>query len=160
MSASSRSEWSQLSRIAPSVEAALVALGKAASDKDMEPALLELVSLRASQINNCAFCVQYHLNAIRHWRLAVPREKIDLVSVWKEVDIYSPRERAALKWTEIITSLPENSVSDHDYAQAHEHFSEKELLLLTAAIGAVNVWNRIGVAFRFSPPVPNPDMES
>lgn len=158
MSAVIHYERSHLSQIAPSVEAALVSIGNAAIDTGMEPSLLELVSLRASQINKCPYCVQYHLSALRQWRMAVPREKIDLLAVWRGLDIYSDRERAALQWTEIITVLPENAVTDEEYAAVREHFSEKELLLLTAAIGAVNVWNRIGMAFRFSPQMFKPDV--
>ena len=112
-------------------------------------ALLELIKLRASQINGCAFCVQYHI--LQSESLGMPADKLNLVVVWREAPLFSARERAALAWTEALTLLTEG-VSDEVYAQARAEFSEKELAYLTSAIASINVWNRFGVAYRWTPP--------
>ncbi len=138
---------------APAADAAILALGQVAEAGGLEKDLLELVKLRASQMNGCAFCVQHHLTIAR--KLAVPSEKLDLVVVWREVDLFSARERAALGWTEALTDLIGTGAPDSVYAAARESFSETELALLTAAIGAINVWNRLAVAYRFTPHIPN-----
>jgi AhpD family alkylhydroperoxidase len=119
--------------------------GKVGLDKQ----LLELVKIRASQINGCAFCVQYHI--LEAERLGIPQDKINLVVVWREAPQFSKRERAALAWTEALTVLG-NGVSDEVYAEASSEFSEKELLYLTSAVSVINVWNRYGVAYRWTPP--------
>ncbi|MDB5510594.1 MAG: alkylhydroperoxidase [Enterovirga sp.] len=140
-------------RLASPVVDALRAIDEAAVAAGLEPALLELVKLRASQINGCAFCLQYHLNAARAQQVA--REKLDLLVAWREVDAYTERERTALAWAEALTELT-LGVHDGDFEDAREIFSEAELAHLSAAIGAVNTWNRIGVGFRFAPELPGP----
>jgi AhpD family alkylhydroperoxidase len=140
-------------RLAGPVAEALAAVDKAALDAGLHADLLELVKLRASQMNGCAFCVQYHLNAARAQQVA--REKLDLLVAWREVDVYTERERAALAWTEVLTEI-ELGVSDDDFEEARELFSESELAHLSAAIGAINAWNRISVGFRFAPELPGP----
>lgn len=140
-------------RLAAPVVNALTAIDQAAVAAGLDPALLELVKLRASQVNGCAFCVQYHLNAARAQQ--VSREKLDLLVVWREVGFYSERERAALAWTEVLTDLAVG-VDDDDFDDAREIFSEAELAHLSAAIGAINAWNRISVGFRFAPEMPGP----
>ena len=140
-------------RLAAPVVNALVAIDQAAVAAGLDPTLLELVKLRASQVNGCAFCVQYHLNAARAQQVA--REKLDLLVVWREVGLYSDRERAALAWTEVLTDLAVG-VDDDDFDDAREFFSESELAHLSAAIGAINTWNRISVGFRFAPEMPGP----
>ncbi|WP_375460337.1 carboxymuconolactone decarboxylase family protein [uncultured Enterovirga sp.] len=140
-------------RLAPDVVAALAALGETATKAGLDPALLELVKLRASQINGCAFCLQYHLTAAR--TLRVPREKLDLLVAWQEVDLFSERERAALTWTEALTEVT-LGISDDDYEDVREHFSEVQLAHLTGAIALINSWNRISIAFRFAPEPPGP----
>jgi len=125
-------------RIAPSRSAAGI-------DKQ----LLELIRLRASQINGCAFCVQYHI--LQGESLGISADKLNLVVVWRDAPQFSARERAALAWTEALTLLADG-VSDEVYALASAEFSEKELAYLTSAIASINVWNRFGVAFRWTPP--------
>jgi AhpD family alkylhydroperoxidase len=105
--------------------------------------------VRASQINGCAFCVQYHI--LQGEGLGVPIDKLNLVVVWREAPLFSPRERAALAWTEALTLLTAG-VSDEIYAQVSAEFSEKELAYLTSAVASINVWNRLGVAYRWTPP--------
>lgn len=146
----SRASFRQL---APEAVKSLVALDQAAAAAGLEADLLELVKLRASQINGCAFCLQHHLTAAR--TLRVPREKLDLLIAWQEVDHFSPRERAALAWTEALSELT-LGVSDDDFDDAREFFSEVQLAHLSVAIGTINAWNRISVGFRFTPEPPGP----
>ena len=144
-----RSEYKNFKALAPDVFDLVLALGQAAAKAGIDKQLLELVKLRASQINGCAFCVQYHI--MESEKLGVPADKINLVVVWREAPQFSPRERAALAWTEALTLLSEG-VSDEVYAQASAEFSEKELAYLTSAVPSINVWNRFGAAFRWTPP--------
>lgn len=144
-----RSEWKDFKAIAPELDAMVRALGSAAAQFGLDKQLLELIKLRASQINGCAFCVQFHILAAE--ALGVATDKINLVVVWREAPLFSPRERAALAWTEALTLLPQG-VSDELYAEVSAEFSEKELAYLTSAIAGINVWNRLGVAYRWSPP--------
>lgn len=144
-----RSEYEAFKALAPDVYEAALTLSHAAAKAGLDQQLLELIKLRASQINGCAFCVQYHI--LQGERLGVPVDKLNLVAVWREAPVFSPRERAALAWTEALTFLPEG-VSDEVYAEARGEFSEKELLYLTSAIASINVFNRFGAAYRWTPP--------
>lgn len=147
-----RIDWVNFKEIAPAANAAIMALGKAIEESGLDKTLLELIKIRASQINGCAFCAQLHLNVAR--KLDIQQEKLDLVVVWRDAGIFSDRERAALAWTEILTDVARRGVSDETYAALLEQFSETELAYLTTAVGHINIWNRIAVAFRFSPPIP------
>ncbi|WP_445488175.1 carboxymuconolactone decarboxylase family protein [Rhodopseudomonas sp. RCAM05734] len=144
-----RSEHKNFSKLAPELDAMVRALGSAAALYGLDKQPLELVKIRASQINGCAFCVQYHI--ILAEGLDVPKAKLDLLAVWREAPVYSVRERAALVWTEALTSVA-NGVSDDVYAEASAEFSETELLYLSSAIAGINVWNRFGAAYRWTPP--------
>ena len=115
----------------------------------IEHALLELVKLRASQINGCAFCIAMHTtdavaSGERH-------ERLHLLNAWEETDLYTPRERAALAWTEALTRVSETHAPDDVYAALREHFSEREAVDLTWCIITINSWNRLMVAFRVPP---------
>ncbi|MCC8975623.1 carboxymuconolactone decarboxylase family protein [Bradyrhizobium brasilense] len=144
-----RKEYTDFEKLAPDVFAAVRALGQFAAKAGLDKQLLELVKLRASQINGCAFCVQYHI--LQGESLGVPADKLNLVVVWREAPQFTPRERAALAWTEALTTLP-NGVSDEVYAEATAEFSEQELTYLTSAIASINVWNRFGAAYRWTTP--------
>ena len=144
-----RSEYEDLKKIAPDVYDALFALGQLAGRAGLDKQLLELIKLRASQINGCAFCLQFHV--LQSERLGLSVDKINLVAVWREAPIFSSRERAALAWTEALTYLP-NGVSDEVYAEARREFSEQELIYLTSAVASINTWNRFGAAYRWTPP--------
>ncbi|WP_420971392.1 carboxymuconolactone decarboxylase family protein [Bradyrhizobium sp. B120] len=144
-----RKEYTDFEKLAPDVFAVVRDLGQLAAKAGLDKQLLELVKLRASQINGCAFCVQYHI--LQGESLGVPVDKLNLVVVWREVAQFSARERAALAWTEALTTLP-NGVSDEVYAEATAEFSERELTYLTSAIASINVWNRFGAAYRWTPP--------
>lgn len=127
----------------------MLALQKVANQTRLEPALLELVKMRASQINRCAFCLDMHYrDALAAGERA---ERLYLLEAWEEVDIYLPREQAALRWTEALTCLPEAPVSDAVFAEVSALFSEAELLELTLCIVAINGWNRFNVGFRVPP---------
>ena len=144
-----RKEYTDFEKLAPDVFAAVRALGQFAAKAGLDKQLLELVKLRASQINGCAFCVQYHI--LQGESLGVPTDKLNLVVVWREAPQFSARERAALAWTEALTTMP-NGVSDEVYAEVAAEFSEQELTYLTSAIASINVWNRFGAAYRWTPP--------
>ena len=144
-----RSEREDLKTLAPDVNDIVLALSHAAAKAGIDKQLLELIKLRASQINGCAFCVQFHI--LQGERLGIAADKLNLVVVWREVALFSARERAALAWTEALTRLTEG-VSDEVYAEASAEFSEKELAYLSSAIASINVWNRLGVAYRWTPP--------
>jgi AhpD family alkylhydroperoxidase len=140
-------------RDAGAAHAAMTALGKAIEEGGLDKSLAELIKLRASQINGCAFCLQLHLNKAREIGISV--EKLDLVGAWRETSgTFSERENAALGWTEALTRLSEGEGLDLAYSALALHFDEREILFLTMAIGMINQWNRIAVAFRFPPPVP------
>lgn len=140
-------------RLAPEAVDALAALDAVALKTGLDPGLLELVRLRASQINGCAFCLQHHLTAAR--TLKISREKLDLLAAWQDVGAFSERERAALAWTEALSEVT-LGVSDDDHEDAREHFSEAELAGLSVAIATINAWNRISVGYRFAPEPPGP----
>jgi AhpD family alkylhydroperoxidase len=139
-------------REAPDVVAALRALGKAVDDSGLEKSLTELLKVRASQLNGCAFCLQFHLNIAR--KLKVAPAKLDLVATWREVNLFSARERAALAWTEALTLMPVRSIPEEVDEEVRKQFSNTEIAFLTTAVGAINAWNRIAGALRFTPPVP------
>jgi AhpD family alkylhydroperoxidase len=144
-----RGEQKDFKALAPDVGEMVLALSHAAAKAGIDKQLLELIKLRASQINGCAFCVQFHI--LQGERLGIAADKLNLVVVWREVALFSARERAALAWTEALTRLTEG-VSDEVYAEASAAFSEQELAYLSSAIAAINVWNRLGVAYRWTPP--------
>ena len=112
--------------------------------------LIDLVYLRVSQINGCAYCIDMHTRDLL--KLGVTVEKLTLVHVWREAgDVFSVRERAALAWAETVTRVAESHVPDADYEAAAAEFGEKELADLTYAIGLMNAFNRLGVTFRTPP---------
>src|ERR1700710_53682 len=144
-----RSEYEKFKALAPEAFDVVTALGRVAAKAGIDKQLLELIKLRASQINGCAFCVQHHI--LQGESLDIPVDKLNLVVVWREAPQFSPRERAALAWTEALTLLS-GGVDDEVYAQASAEFSEEELTYLTSAIASINVWNRFGAAYRWTPP--------
>jgi AhpD family alkylhydroperoxidase len=152
-----RKEYSDFQALAPDAYESVLALGGFAAKAGIEKSLIELIKLRASQINGCAFCVQHHI--LQAERLGVPADKLNLVVVWREAPQFSSREFAALAWTEALTLL-NAGVSDEVYEQARAEFSDKELTYLTSAVASINVWNRFGVAYRWTPPVRQPQVSA
>jgi AhpD family alkylhydroperoxidase len=143
-----RSEPKDYRALAPDAYEIVSALGNAAAKAGIDKQLLELIKLRASQINGCGFCVQHHI--LQAESLGISADKLNLVVVWRETPLFSSRERAALAWTEALTLLT-GGVSDEVYARARTEFSDMELAYLSSAIASINAWNRLGVAYRWTP---------
>ncbi|WP_289297427.1 carboxymuconolactone decarboxylase family protein [uncultured Reyranella sp.] len=146
-----RLSYDAFARIAPAAQQALIDMGRQADESGIDKQIVELVKLRVSQINNCAFCLQIHLNVSR--RIGVPQEKLDLVATWEEAGIFTEKECAALTWAETLTQLAGRRVSDEAHEAILRHFSEEEVTFLTVSIATINAWNRLGAAFRFAPPI-------
>lgn len=135
--------------VAPEAYRAMGGLQQFVSRSSLSHSLLELVKLRASQLNRCAYCLDMHSkDAVA---LGIPAEKLHLLLAWPEAHCYSGQERAALEWTEELTLLAERGASDAAYARVRAHFSERELAELTMAIVTINGWNRIAVSTRMVP---------
>ena len=117
----------------------------------LEKPLIELVKMRASQINGCAYCLHMHSRDAR--ALGESEERLYLLDAWRESPLYSERERAALAWTEALTRIADTHAPDADYEAALAQFSEKELIDLSMAIVAINGWNRLAIGFRMIHPV-------
>ena len=133
-------------KTSPDAYRAMLALEKVVDQNGLEVSLLDLIKLRASQINGCAYCIDMH------WKDARARgedeQRLYSLDAWRETTFYSERERAALAWTEAVTLIADTHVSDEVYEQASQHFSEQELVNLTLAIIAINGWNRLLISFR------------
>ena len=126
-------------------------LGKTIQNDGLEPLLKELVMMRTSQINGCAFCLHMHTRDAR--ARGETEQRIYLLDAWRESPLYSERERAALAWTDAVTLVSATHVPDEVFEQARRHFSDEELVNLTLAVATINSWNRINVSFRTMPPV-------
>lgn len=136
-------------RLLPAAYRAMLALESYVHETGLEPALLELVKMRASQINGCAYCLDMHSKDARAG--GETEQRLYLLNAWREAPLYTERERAALAWTEAVTLVNETHVPEDVYQQARAHFSEEELINLTIAIVAINGWNRLEVSFRGVP---------
>ena len=136
--------------LAPDIASGLIGLGRAMGSPALDPGIVELVRLRVSQINGCAFCLQHHLVIAR--KLAVPAIKLDLLSTWRDAGVYTAREMAAFDWAEHLTRIATTPVPDGAYAEVRRHFSENEIVRLSGAIATINAWNRLATGFRFAPP--------
>ncbi len=128
---------------------AMAALEHFVMSSGLERPLLELVKMRASQINGCAYCLDMHSKDAR--ALGETEQRLYLLNAWRDSPFYSERERAALEWTEAITLIAGHDVPDDVYERVSKQFSEEELANLTLAIGAINSWNRLSIAFRILP---------
>lgn len=133
----------------PTAYKAMIHFGHQIHSSDLEESLLELVKSRASQLNGCAWCLDMHTKDAR--AQGETEQRLYLLPVWREAPCYSERERAALAWTEVLTSLSSTQdVPDDVYEEARRYFDEKSLVDLTMAVIAINSWNRLNVAFRTS----------
>ena len=148
-----RISWDTFERSIPAASAALRALGKAVDDSGLDKRLTELVKLRVSQINGCAYCIQYHLNQAR--RLGVPEPRLDLVAAWRDAGVFTQRECTALAWAEALTGMAGSHVPDSAFDALQPLFHEVEIVALTTAIATINAWNRIAGTLRFTPPIPS-----
>ena len=136
-------------KASPDAIKAMLAFSAATEKLGLDKPLLELVKLRASQINSCAFCVDMHTTDAR--KAGETDRRLHGVSVWRETPFFTPREQAALAWTEALTSLATTHAPDADYELLQAQFSPKEQVDLTVAINTINGWNRLGVGFRKIP---------
>ncbi|HDS1820026.1 TPA: carboxymuconolactone decarboxylase family protein [Pseudomonas putida] len=141
-----RIEWA---KHAPEAYKAMVGLEQALAKSGLENSLLELVRLRASQINGCAYCVNMHANDAR--QAGETEARLQTLSVWQETTYFTPRERAALAWVENLTRLPERGAPQPEYEALQAHFEPQEVVNLTLAIATINAWNRFGVGFAMVP---------
>lgn len=132
--------------VEPQLVKAMAGLSQKIGESGLEHSLQELVKLRASQINGCAFCVDMHARDAR--KAGETEQRLHLVAVWRESSLFTPRERAALAWTEALTRLPNGEPEDAVYDALKAHFSDGDIVKLTAAIAMINFWNRFGVGFR------------
>ncbi|MBA5608295.1 carboxymuconolactone decarboxylase family protein [Duganella sp. FT3S] len=149
-----RLDYATFNQLAPAAGAALRALGAAVDESGLEKSLTELIKVRASQLNGCAFCLQFHLNLARALPQPVAPAKLDLLATWRDAHVYTARERAALAWTEALTLMAGQHVDDAVFAPLQDHFSTPEIAFLSAAVANINAWNRIAGALRFTAPVP------
>jgi AhpD family alkylhydroperoxidase len=133
-------------RAAPEVSRAMIALEERSRESVVERPLLELVRMRASQINGCAYCLDMHSKDAR--AAGETEQRLYVLDAWREAPFYSDRERAALAWAEAITLVADGHVPDDVYEEAARCFSERELVELTLAIVSINGWNRFEIAFR------------
>jgi AhpD family alkylhydroperoxidase len=140
----SRIDWL---RAAPTVAQAMFALQAPVNDSGLEHPLLELVKMRASQLNGCAYCLDMHSKDAR--AAGESEQRLYLLDAWRNAEhLYSARDRAALAWTEAVTLVADGHVPDAAFEQARAQFTEAELSKLTLAVVAINGWNRLNVAFR------------
>ena len=138
----------EMHKASPEAYEAMRTLSRYSAECGLEASLLELVKTRASQINGCAFCLQMHTRDAR--KLGETDERLHLLAAWRETPIYTPRECAALAWTEALTLLTDGHAPDEVYAQVRAQFSDEEIAKLTLAIAVINSWNRIAVGLRFA----------
>jgi AhpD family alkylhydroperoxidase len=117
----------------------------------LDKKLIELVKMRASQINGCAYCLDMHSKELR--RLGETEQRIYLLNAWEESPLYTARERAALAWTEALTLISQTHAPDAVYDAVRPHFTSKELVDLTTLIGMINLWNRLAISLRYEHPV-------
>ena len=115
----------------------------------LEPGLVHLIKLRASQLNGCAYCLDMHWKDLR--ALGETEQRLYSLDAWRECPYYTPLERAALAWTEAVTRVSEGHVADAVYDQARTHFDDKALADLTLAVATINAWNRLAIAARTTP---------
>jgi len=136
-------------KLDPKAMHAMLGLEHYNHESGLEPSLLELVKMRASQINGCAYCIDMHSKDAR--ARGETEQRLYALDAWQETPFFDPRERAAIAWTEAVTRISDGHAPDDVFEEARKHFSEKELVDLTLAIVAINGWNRLAIAFRAVP---------
>jgi AhpD family alkylhydroperoxidase len=136
--------------VEPEAVEAMMGLETAVRESGLEFSLYELVKMRASQINGCAFCLHMHSQDAR--KAGETEDRLHLLAAWRESSLYTPRERAALAWTEALTRVADTAAPDADFEPLKDHFSEHEIVWLTMMIVTINGWNRLAVGFRSQHP--------
>lgn len=141
-------------QVAPEGSKAMIAVEASIAKSGIEHSLLELVRLRASQINGCAFCIDMHVkDAVKNGETP---QRLHLLDGWRDSPLFTDRERAALNWTEVLTRVGKTHAPDADYALLQSQFDEGEIANLTLTIGAINLWNRVQIGLRAVHPVEEP----
>jgi len=140
-----------VTKVSPAVYQAAAALQTYVDQSGLDAKLRELIKIRASQINGCAFCLAMHTRDAR--KIGETDERMHLLAAWREAPVYSARERAALAWVEAITLVTQGHVPDEAFEAVRRQFSEKEIVDLTAAAVVINSWNRLAIALRVPPQV-------
>ena len=143
-----RIAYQQAYKLQPALAKSLIDVGEAAAQK-IEHSLIHIIKLRVSQINGCGFCQHMHANEAR--KDGEKQSRLDVLPAWKEVPVFTARERNALAWAEKLTLVANDDIHDEDFAAVREQFNEEEIVNLTAVIVAINAWNRIAVGFHFIP---------
>lgn len=138
-----------LTKVSPGGYEAMLGVHSYVQNSGLPLGLLELVKMRVSQINGCAFCIAMHVPLAR--RHGVSDDQLHLLAAWREAPLYSPKERAALAWAEALTSLAGGDVPDSVYAEMQQHFSDKEVADLSFAVAEINAWNRLMICTRTPP---------
>lgn len=144
-----RLDFPTFRNLAPETVRALLAISAATNASPLGIELIELIKIRASLLNSCAFCLDMHTHEAR--KAGVTAERIEALAQWRDSALFSARERAALAWTEALTHLTGGDVPDKVYREAGSVFSAEELAALTSAVVTINAWNRIAIAYRFQP---------
>jgi AhpD family alkylhydroperoxidase len=137
------------SKVSPDAYRAIMGVELFVRGSGLETSLIELIKLRASYMNGCAYCVDMHAKDAR--AEGETEQRVYAVPLWRETGFYTDRERAALAFTEAVTELGEGGVSDAVFAEARRHFDDAEMVKLTMAVVAINCWNRVAVTFRTEP---------
>jgi AhpD family alkylhydroperoxidase len=140
-----------VTKVNPAAYKAVAALQSYVDQSGLDAKLRELIKIRASQINGCAYCLAMHTRDAR--KIGESDERMYLLDAWREAPINTARERAALAWTEAVTLISQTHAPDDVYDELRKQFSEKEIVDLTAAIAAINTWNRLAIALRAVPQV-------
>lgn len=146
---SDRVSYAAFGQSAADTVKALAALSKSALDRGLDKVISELVKLRVSQINGCAFCIAYHLKMLRNYH--VDQGKLDMVVAWREAGLFSAAERAALAWAEEMALMAEAEPRETTKAALDAHFTPDQIIGLNISIASINAWNRLAVAMGFSP---------
>lgn len=136
----------EYSKVSPEPMGKLREIERYLAGSGLEGNLIDLVKLRASQINGCAYCIDLHARELR--QAGESERRVWALQAWREAGLYSEREMAALEWTEAVTEVGESHVPEEAYRRARASFSEKELVDLTVAVALINAWNRLSIAFR------------
>lgn len=135
--------------VAPEALKGMMELEKYVANSGLELSLYELIKIRASQINRCAYCLDMHTKDAR--KAGETEQRLYMLPAWRKTSFFSERERAALAWTEAMTEISQSEISDSLYQEVSGNFSEKEMMALSMAIIAINGWNRLAISFRKEP---------
>src|SRR5689334_21614708 len=138
-------------KASPAALQAVAALQTYVDQSGLDAKLRELIKIRVSQINGCAYCLAMHTRDAR--KIGETDERMHLLDDWREAPVLTARERAALEWAEAVTLVAQTHVPDEAFEIVRKQFSEKEIIDLTAAVAAINTWNRVAISFRTTPQV-------